>query len=170
MNIAMIDTGLTDFTALGKFLNGVPDITFSGTSKKEKYEWVKEVLNRFDFRHLKRGERGTIREYIQKVTGYSNAQITRFIAKYLSGKLIFLDYQRHKFPTRYSPSDIALLCKTDNIHQRLNGYATKQILVREYQVFGKIEYEVISHISAAHIYRLRTTRFYQSKSLTCFYE
>ncbi len=166
MNITMIDTRLNDFSALGKFLNGVPDITFSGTSKKEKYEWVKEVLNRFNFRHLKKTERGTVREYIQKVTGYSNAQISRLILKYLAGKLYFIDYQRHSFPTKYSPVDIALLCKTDNIHYRLNGYATRQILLREYKVFGKSEYEKISQISVAQIYRLRTTRVYQTKSLT----
>lgn len=58
MNITMIDTGLNDFNALGKFLNGVPDIKFSATSKKEKYEWIKEVLNRFNFRHLKKSKRG----------------------------------------------------------------------------------------------------------------
>jgi len=87
----MIDTGLTDFSALGKFLNGVPDITFSGTSKKEKYAWVKEVLNRFNFRHLKKSARGMVREYIQKVTGYSNAQTSRLILKYLTGKLYFVD-------------------------------------------------------------------------------
>jgi len=166
MNITMIDTGLNDFNSLGKFLNGVPDITFSGTSTKEKYEWVKEVLNRFDFRHLKKGERGTVREYIRKVTGYSNAQITRLIHKYLLGKLYFIDYQRHSFPTRYSPSDIALLCKTDNIHQRLNGYATQRILIREYNKYGNLKYERISKISVAHIYRLRATRIYQTKSLT----
>jgi len=166
MNITMIDTGLNDFNSLGKFLNGVPDIKFSVTSKKEKYEWVKEVLNRFDFRHLKKSERGIVREYIQKVTGYSNAQMSRLILKYLSGKLYFIDYQRHSFPTKYSPSDIALLCKTDNIHQRLNGYATKQIITREYQVFGKLEYERISQISVAHLYRLRTTRLYQTNCLT----
>ena len=166
MNITMIDTGLTDFSALGKFLNGVPDIKFSAISKKEKYEWIKEVLNRFNFRHLKKGERGTVREYIRKVTGYSNAQITRLICKYLSGKLYFLDYQRHSFPVKYSPYDIALLCKTDNIHQRLNGYATQQILIREYHKYGNPEYERISKISVAHIYRLRATRIYQTKSLT----
>lgn len=166
MNVIMIDTRLTEFTAIGKFLNGVPDITFSGTSKKEKYEWVKEVLNRFNFRHLKKGERGMVREYIQKVTGYSNAQMSRLISKYLSGKLYFVDYQRHSFPMKYSPADIALLCKTDNIHSRLNGYATKQILLREYNTFGKKDYEKISQISVAHIYRLRSTRVYQTKSLT----
>lgn len=162
----MIDTGLTDFPALGKFLNGVPDITFSGSSQKEKYVWVKEVLNRFNFRYLKKGERGTVREYIQKVTGYSNAQMSRLILKYLAGKLYFVDYQRHSFPTKYSPADIALLCQTDNIHYRLNGYATRQILRREYTIFGKKEYEKISQISVAQIYRLRTTRVYQTKSLT----
>ena len=166
MNITMIDTGLNDFNALGKFLNGVPDIKFSGSSKREKYQWVKEVLNRFGFRHLQKGKRGQVREYIQKVTGYSNSQLSRLIVKYLKGKLYFADYQRHSFPTRYSPLDIVLLCKTDNIHNRLNGFATRQILIREYSVFGKIEYEKISHISVAHIYRLRTTRVYQSRSLT----
>ena len=55
MNISMIDTRLTNFSALGKFLNGVPDIHFSNSSKKDKYDWVKEVFNRFDFRHLKKG-------------------------------------------------------------------------------------------------------------------
>ncbi len=137
MNIIMIDTGLNDFNALGKFLNGVPDIKFSGTPKREKYEWVKEVLNRFNFRHLRKGKRGEVREYIQKITGYSDAQLSRLIAKYLRGKLHFVEYKRHSFPTRYSPADIALLCKTDNIHQRLNGYATRQILIREYQVFSR---------------------------------
>ncbi len=166
MNITMIDTNLDNFNALGKFLNGIPPVKFSGSSKKQKYEWVKEVLNRFNFRKLRKGKRGEIREYIQKITGYSNAQLSRLIAKYLKGKLVFTEYERHSFPTRYTPADIALLCKTDNIHQRLNGYATRQILIREYQKYGKAEYEKISHISVAHIYRLRGTRIYLSKSLT----
>ncbi len=162
----MIDTGLTDITGISKFLTGVPNIQFSGSSKKEKYEWVKEVLNRFNFRSLKKGERGLVREYIQKVTDYSNAQLSRLIRKYLAGKLYFVDYQRRSFPTKYSPADIALLCQTDNIHYRLNGYATRQILLREFTLFGKKEYAKISQISVAHIYRLRTTRVYVTKSLT----
>jgi hypothetical protein len=79
MNITVIDTGLNNFNSLGKFLNGVPNVKFPATSTKEKYEWVKEVLSRFDFRRLKKSERGTAREYMRKVTGYSNAQITRLI-------------------------------------------------------------------------------------------
>lgn len=162
----MIDTDLNDFNALDRFLKGVPDIKFSGGNKKQKYEWVKEVLNRFDFRHLKKGKRGEVREYIQKITGYSSSQTSRLMSKYLKGNLRFVDYRRHSFPRRYSLSDIALLCKTDNVHSRLNGFATKQILTREYKVFGRAEYEKIAHISVAHIYRLRGSRAYQAKSLT----
>ena len=80
--------------------------------------------------------------------------------------MYFAEYQRHSFATRYSPSDIALLCKTDNIHNRLNGFSTRQILIREYQVFSKTEYENISHISVAQIYRLRQTKIYTSHNLT----
>ena len=166
MNITMIDTNLNDFNALGKFLNGNLPVKFSGGSKKQKYEWVKEVLVRFNFRKLRKGDRGEVREYIQKITGYSNAQLSRLIAKYLKGRLAFVEYERHSFPTRYSPGDIVLLCKTDNVHQRLNGPATQKILIREYQKYGKTEYESISHISVATIYRLRTTRIYLSKNLT----
>src|SRR3990167_2056992 len=166
MNITMIDTNLNNFNALGKFLNGIPPVKFSGGSRKQKYQWVKEVLVRFNFRKLRKGKRGEVREYIQRITGYSNAQLSRLIAKYLRGRLVFVEYERHSFPTRYSPGDIVLLCKTDNVHQRLNGPATQKILIREYQKYGKTEYESISHISVATIYRLRTTRIYLSKNLT----
>ena len=62
--------------------------------------------------------------------------------------------------------DIALLIKTDNLHERMSGPAIKEILEREYMVFGKEEYKNISKISESHIYNLRKTRQYVSHSLT----
>jgi len=162
----MIDSGFDNCIKLDNFLRASRGLKFSGGDKKAKYAWVKEVLNRVDFRHLEKKERGTVREYLSKVTGYSTSQLTRLISKYLQGKLILKDYQRHKFTTRFTPLDIAILVKTDNLHLRLNGRATKAILLREYQVFGHLEYERISKISVSHIYNLRQTRFYTSHSLT----
>lgn len=100
------------------------------------------------------------------MTGYSNTQMSALILQYLEGRLFLKEYQRHKFTTKFSPADIALLVKTDNIHQRLNGVATKKILEREYQKYGHLEYEKISKISVSHLYNLRGTRFYQTHSLT----
>lgn len=165
-NITMIDSGFDNCIKLDNFLRASKGLVFSGGGKKAKYGWVKEVLGRVSFRHLEKKERGTVREYLEKVTGYSTSQLTRLISKYLKGKLVLKDYQRHKFTTRFTPADIALLVKTDNLHLRLNGNATKAILNREYLVFGKTEYAKISKISRSHIYNLRQTRIYKSHSLT----
>ena len=162
----MIDSGFDNCTKLDNFLRSSKDLAFSGGGKKAKYEWIKEVLGRVNFRGLEKKERGTVREYLSKVTGYSTSQLTRLISKYLQGSLRLADYQRHKFTTRFSPADIALLLKTDNLHLRLNGRATKAILIRECLKFGHSEYENISKISVSHIYNLRQTRFYTSHSLT----
>ncbi|MBI2074418.1 MAG: hypothetical protein HYT83_01105 [Candidatus Levybacteria bacterium] len=162
----MIDSGFDNCIKLDNFLRASKGLAFSGGGKKAKYDWVKGVLNRVSFRHLEKKERGIVREYIGKITSYSPAQITRLIAGYLEGKLFLREYQRHKFTTKYSVQDIALLVKTDNGHSRLNGPATLAILQREYLVYDHLEYVNISKISVTHLYRLRQTRIYQSKSLT----
>lgn len=162
----MIVPNLSKISDLEKFVAGIPENTFSSANKKETYEWVKSILNTFSFRDCKRKDRGKIRKYVQTVTGYSVSQITRLVEKYLLGELVITPYKRNSFTPKYSPSDITLLCTTDNAHSRLNGNATKKILEREYTQFGHLEYANISKISVPHLYRLRGTRIYQSKSLT----
>lgn len=168
MNITMIDSRLTHCTQLETFITATDLVSFtpSNASKRQTYQWIKDVLTRFNFRRLKKGNRGMVRHYIQKITGYSVSQLTRLIRLYLSGRLLVSLYQRNSFPVRYSPTDIALLCKTDNVHSRLNAHATKEILIREYDIFKKEEYKTISQISSSHIYNLRKTSVYQSRSLT----
>ena len=79
-------------------------------------------------------------------------------------KLFLATITHHSFPTKYAPSDIALLVKTDNSHCRLNAVATKRILVREFTVFGKVQYKKISQISVSHIYNLRQEQLYREKT------
>lgn len=166
MTVTMTDSRLENCTQLSLFLHGAEEVSFSLSKRTEKYQFAKNLLNRFNFRLLKKSERGMVRKYLQKMTGYSNAQTTRLVGKYLSGKLFLRSVNRHRFPTKYTPSDIALLVKTDNVHNRLNGVATRKILQREYSVFGKVQYQKISQISVSHIYNLRQTRQYQSHCLT----
>jgi len=168
MNITMIDSHLSHCAQLKTFLTGSKEVKFASTGKNKRktYEWIKETLNRFNFRRLKKKQRGTIREYVQKITNYSTSQLTRIIKQYLKGNLVWRTYQRNVFPVKYAPKDISLLVKTDNAHSRLNAWATRQILVREYEKFKRPEYEIIKNISIAHIYNLRTTRLYESHALT----
>ena len=167
MNITMTDLRPSNFNQLEKFLGGTKEISFASlNSKAEKYNWIKEILIRFDFRNLKKKERGIVRKYLKKISGYSDSQMTRLIKQYFKGKLIWRTYNRNIFPTKYTPHDIALLNLTDNAHSCLNSWATKEILIREYVKFKKQDYENIKNISPAHIYNLRKTRQYESHALT----
>jgi len=144
------------------FLEGSEAVGFRGLTTKEKYYWIEEVLIRFRYHRLKRAEKGVMRRYIEKVTGYSRSQVSRLIAEYKrTGRLRRIEYRRHRFPRKYTPSEIGLLARTDELHGWLSGPATKKIMEREYQVYGHTEFGNISRISIAHLYNLRKSNIYR---------
>ncbi len=144
------------------FLEGSEAVEFKGLTAQEKYCWIEEVLIRFRYHHLKRGEKGVIRRYVEKVTGYSRSQVSRLIAEYKrTGRLRRMQYRRHCFPRKYTPSEIGLLARTDEWHWWLSGPATKKIMEREYEVYGHAEFGNISRISIAHLYNLRKSNIYR---------
>jgi len=138
-------------------------LEFGGVSVEERYRWIEVVLTRFGYYRLKRAQKGVIRRYIEKVSGYSRSQVSRLIREYSRrGRLRKTQYKRHRFPKKYTPSDIALLARTDELHGYLSGPATKKILEREWEVYGHSEFANISRISIAHLYNLRRSHLYRS--------
>ena len=104
-----------------------------------------------------------IRRYIEKLSGYSRAQVSRLIREYNQrGQLRKAQYRRHRFPRSYTAADIALLAKTDELHDYLSGPATKKIMEREWAVYGHLDFRTISQISIAHLYNLRRSHLYRS--------
>lgn len=163
----MNDSHIVSIAQIKSFLKINSAIKFKAVSKREKYEWIDNVLTKFRYLGLSKKEKGVVRNYIAKMTGLSQSQTDRIIAKKRKfGKVFLNSTERHCFPRRYGPADIGLLIKTDNSHNRLSGPATKKILEREHNVFGKTEYSKIGEISSSHIYNLRETRQYISHSLT----
>lgn len=167
MTINMTDSHIFSVAQLNAFLKVDGAIKFAALSKKEKYQWIEEVLTKFKYFSLKKKERSIVRGYIMKMTGLGKSQTTELVSrKKKAGRVWSGSTRRHRFERKYSPSDIALLVETDNAHQRLSGQATKTILEREYRVFQRKEYEKVKGISVSHIYNLRNTRQYLSHSLT----
>jgi hypothetical protein len=150
MQLIMNDERLTTMEQVKQFLKGSETLRFEGVSIEERYCWIESVLVRFMYPRLKRGEKGVIRQYLQKVTGYSRAQICRLIKRYCQhGRLRKTDCKRHRFPLKYTRADIALLAKTDELHDYLSGPAIKQIMEREWAVYGHMEFKNTSQISVA---------------------
>jgi len=159
----MNDERLQTIEQVRGFLDGSEVVGFKGLAAKEKYRWIEEVLIRFRYHRLKRGEKGVIRRYMEKVTGYSRSQVSRLIAEYKrTGQLRRTGYRRHRFPRKYAPSEIGLLAGTDELHGYLSGPATKKIMEREYEVYGQAEFGNISRISIAHLDNLRKSNIYRN--------
>jgi len=161
----MNDEQLQTVEQVRQFIEGSEAVEFRGVTAKEKYNWIEEVLIRFSYHRIKRAEKGVIRRYIQKVTGYSRSQVSRLIAEYKrTGRLRRTRYRRHCFPRKYTPSEVGLLARTDELHEWLSGPATKKVMEREYEVYGHAEFGNISRISVAHLYNLRRSNIYRGMS------
>lgn len=169
MNIIMKDTDVCSITQLKDLVKFGKQIEFKSTSIEERYLWIGDALGKFryfDRKTTKKG-RGIILSYIVTMTGLSRSHVKSLVRrKKKVGKLIRITGTRNTFAKRYDTTDVARLIVVDNAHGRLSGKATQEILKREYSVYRKVEYEMISHISVSHIYNLRETRQYVSNSTT----
>lgn len=163
----MNDSHIMSIAQIKDFLKINSGIKFRAVSRKEKYSWISNVLLKFRYFRLRKKDKTAVKRYIIQMTGLSDAQVTRLIArKKKFGKLWVESTKRHCFSTKYTPKDISLLINTDNIHHRLSGPATKVIFERMYSLFKDSGFLRLKDISISHIYNLRETRQYQSNSLT----
>jgi transposase InsO family protein len=162
MKTIMNDTQLETIEQIRAFLAGTEAIEFSMQSPRERYTWIQATLIRLRYVSLSKGDKGVVRRYLQKVTGYSRQQLTRLIGQYKrTGKLGRRYQPRHRFATHYSAQDIVRLAQTDELHGTLSGPATKKIFEREYTLFGNLAYERLADISVSHLYNLRKCTGYR---------
>ena len=167
IKITMDDKHIISIAQLRK-LKKVDDIfKFKVRNKKEKYQWINNVLTHFGYFRLRKKDKGVVRSYIRMMTGMKDSQLSVLInKKKTTGAILLSLNKKHTFKRKFYPVDIALLVKTDNLHQRPSAPCVKTILEREYRIHGKEAYGNISTISPAHIYNLRKTRQYLSHSKT----
>lgn len=162
----MNDSHMVSIAQIKEFVKVAKSIQFQGISRKEKYEWLEDVLLRFRYFVLRKKEKSILKKYIMQMTGFSDAQLTRLTAKKKKfGKILADTTKRHRFTKIYTPEDVARLIETDKVHNRLSGPATKKIFERAYALFKNETFRRLKDISVAHIYNLRETRQYQSQAL-----
>ena len=152
--------------AIGRFVEASEEIRFEGANRRQVYGWVERLLVQQEYALQGKAARGLVRRYIEKMTGLSRAQTTRLIARYAaSGRVEATVYRRRRFPQRYTRADIELLASVDEAHETLSGPATRRILEREVQLYGKQEYARLAAISVAHLYNLRRSQRYRERRL-----
>jgi hypothetical protein len=62
---------------LSQFIDGTQAVLFEiNLIKKERYNWIRHELVRFDYLMLGKVAKGIVIRYLMKVTGYSRQQLT----------------------------------------------------------------------------------------------
>lgn len=130
-----------------------------------RYHWIGQVLSRFGYRQLGRADKGAVLAYLQHLSGYSRAQVTRLVARWVHAKPLQKNYRRpeHAFARRYTPADVALLASVDRAMGTLSGPATACVLRRQRDVFKVSGFERLGDISVAHLYNLRRSAGYRDQ-------
>lgn len=147
------------------FVENNRKVRFTAKTQEVAYRIIEAVLRQQDYRRLSKGQKGIVRRYLAKMTGLSRAQVTRLIQRWKSRKKLTSERaaRRRRFARRYTVEDIVLLAAVDSAHEDLSGPAVRRILQREYQIYGRREYERLAEISASHIYNLRSSATYQKQ-------
>jgi hypothetical protein len=84
MVINMNEARLTTIEQRVSFLAGSLSVEFSPHGDdSERYAHISRVLKRFGYPQCSKADRGVIRQYLERTSGYSRAQITRLVAVYV---------------------------------------------------------------------------------------
>ena len=151
------------------FVEGSESVDFSGADRPSAYEFIRRTLASFGYRGLGKRDKGLIRCYLAKVTGLSRAQLTRLVRQYRdTGRIEDRrgDPPARPFECRYTKGDIRLLAEVDAKLGHRCGPATRQVMRREFEVFGDARFERLSRLSNGHMYNLRQSTTYRRKRAT----
>ncbi len=123
----MNDSHIETLEQVRQFLDGAAVMEIAIASKSECYRWIQGTLVRFRYLTLGKAGRGLIRRYLQQISGYSRAQITRLIKQYQkTGRIQHQQRTVKGFTSKYTREDVRLLAQLDQLHGTLSGPATKK--------------------------------------------
>ena len=133
----------------------------AAVEKEAAYGSSREVLQAQRYRRLSKGQKGTVRRFLAKLSGCRRAQRTRRTQRWRQTRRIERKpARRPRFPRRYTAADIALLAEVDAAPEDLSGAATRHLLRREWEVYADERFQPLAGISAWPLYNLRHSTDY----------
>jgi len=166
MVIDMNEAQVRTVEQVRQVLQGIQALQFRLTEDDGgRYQWIEAVLQRLSYRSLRRADRGSVLAYLQRLSGYSRAQLTRLVSRWMAGQPLVKHYRapQHAFARRYTAADVALLAEIDRAMGTLSGPATVCVLRRQRDVFGDARFARLGSISVGHLYNLRHSAGYRQQ-------
>lgn len=168
MRAIMNIENLTTIESLENFLQGNQVIAYSVLGDKtERYQFIRKTLVKFNYLTRTKKDKGVLKRFLRKISGYSRPQLTRLIRQYSqSGCIKWQPCRTNGFGSKYTAHDIQLLAQMDERHDTPCGQAVKKLCERAHQIYGETEYENLAMISVSHLYNLRASAGYQKQRRT----
>ena len=121
---------------------------------------------RFGYAKLGKRDKGVVLKFLVVATGHSRPQMERLVRQWRETGTI-RDRRGggrgRPFARTYSTADIRLLAEVDEVFEQMSGLATREILRRQYEVFGDSRFERLATISNGHIHNLRASPTYRAR-------
>jgi transposase InsO family protein len=165
MIVTLHTQGLKTLAQVQAFVSSNEAISFTLTDRTAAYGWMSDTLKQFHYGRCTRADKGVLRQYLRKVTGFSRAQVARCIKQFTDDGAI-KDRRRAPavpFARRYTPEDIRLLAEMDALHGTVSGTTTRKLCERAFKLQGDARFERLAGISNGHLYNLRQHKTYQAK-------
>ena len=114
----MNESLLRTIAQLQEFLDATPQVQFTahgGDGDSQRYQHISAVLARFDYSRFSKPERGVVRAYLVRTSGYSRAQLIPLLARWSVNRLSAAPLTKcyrspaAPFTRKYSAIDIELL-------------------------------------------------------------
>lgn len=164
--MTMNDDHIVSVAQLAELVKFAQQANFTSNDTKETYAWVGQTLGRFRYHGESKKNKGSIKRYLMAMSGYSEGQIDKLIArKKKYGRVFLKERTQYTFPRFYTIGDVVLLAEVANAYLHQNGKALKKVCSDMYHIYGDIRFERLSHISVGHLYNFKKTRVYQSRAL-----
>ena len=164
MQFSMKNLDQLSLSEMKELLSSSRKVTWKAENTEAGYALIAAVLKAQRYSKLGKTGKGIVRRFLQKVTSTSRAQLTRLIGRWREErKIVRRTAARPSFKVRYQGEDIVLLAATDAVHEDLAGPSLRRILRREFEVFGKQEYERLAGIAVSHLYNLRNSTVYRNQ-------
>ena len=151
---------------LRAFLEGNEAVDFQPRDRDEAYGFVRDTLERFGYRRLGKRDKGVVLKFLVAATGLSLKQTERLVRQWReTGEVLDRrgGSRGRPFARRYTPVDIRLLADVDEAYGQMSGLATREVLRRQFEVFGDARFDRLAAISNGHVYNLRGSATYRAK-------
>ena len=150
---------------LRAFVEGNEAVDFQPRHRDETYGFVRETLERFGYRRLGKRDKGAVLKFLAAATGVSRQQVERLVRQWRETGAV-RDRRGggrgRPFERKYAAVDIRLPAEVDEAYGQMSGLATREVLRRQFEVFGDARFERLATISNGHVYNLRASATYRA--------